>query len=107
MVFRSKLSVQGDLHVTGKVSGLDLDDEVVTLSGAHNVTGRKTFLNGVRADGVFTDLLDGVDVNHLYQSVLSKTRDQVVWDLNELIAVLNTCSLNLTSLLLVNPSVCI
>lgn len=57
---------------------MDISEEVVTLGGTHTIGGRKSFLNGIQADSVATSLLDGADINRLYEAALSKTRDQDV-----------------------------
>ncbi|CAL1276965.1 unnamed protein product [Larinioides sclopetarius] len=79
MIFKNKVVVQGDLNISGKLNDIDVSEEVVTLSGTHNITGRKSFQNGVIARNVLTSLLDGVDINELYNRALTKSGDQTIY----------------------------
>ncbi|KAF8787177.1 hypothetical protein HNY73_008801 [Argiope bruennichi] len=79
MIFKNKVVVQGDLSISGKLNDIDVSTEVVTLSGTHNITGRKSFQNGIIAGNVETSLLDGVDINELYGKALTKSGDQIIY----------------------------
>ncbi|XP_035225568.1 uncharacterized protein LOC118198080 isoform X2 [Stegodyphus dumicola] len=78
MVFENKLIVRGNLDVTGKINDIDFGNEVVTLAGNHEITGKKTFLNGIIADNVETKVLDGVDIDDLYNRAFTKSGKQTV-----------------------------
>lgn len=78
MNFMNKLIVEGNLDVSGKINGIDMSEEVVTLNGIHHITGQKVFLNGIKAQDVETKLLDGVDIDDLYQRAFTVSGKQTI-----------------------------
>ncbi|GFU45072.1 uncharacterized protein NPIL_25371 [Nephila pilipes] len=78
MVFKNKVVVQGDLNLSGKLNGIDISEDVITLSGHHNITGKKSFQNGIVAANVYTDLLDGINIKEVYDQALTKSGEQEI-----------------------------
>ncbi|GFR31751.1 uncharacterized protein TNCT_78751 [Trichonephila clavata] len=78
IIFKKKVVVQGDLDLSGKLQDIDISEEVITLNGNHNITGKKSFQNGIVAVNVNTILLDGININELYDQALTKSGDQEI-----------------------------
>lgn len=78
MVFVNPFIVKGDLDVSGKVNGLDIGQEVITLDGTHHIRAHKNFLNGISASTTTTKLLDGIEVDDLYRRAFTVTGNQLV-----------------------------
>ncbi|XP_071797837.1 uncharacterized protein [Asterias amurensis] len=59
--FQNNILVYGDITLPGTVNGIDINETLVTLTGAHEITSPKTFTNDVYIQG---DLLVAT-VNHV------------------------------------------
>lgn len=78
MVFLNPFVIKGDLDVSGKINGIDISEEVVTLDGIQHITAPKHFLNGIQAENVETKYLDGIDIDNLYRKAFTISGNQTV-----------------------------
>eukprot|EP00058_Branchiostoma_floridae_P011684 XP_002597172.1 hypothetical protein BRAFLDRAFT_66300 [Branchiostoma floridae] len=78
--FSGNVTVLGDLYVTGTVDGIHLPEDIVTLTGDHNITGMKTFHGGITVlrDVTVAGTVDWVDLRELQKNVVTLTTDQVI-----------------------------
>lgn len=78
MVFVNPLQIRGDLDVIGKVNGIDLSEEVVTLDGFQHIAAPKNFLNGIQVVNLETKFLDGIDIDELYSTAFTISGNQTI-----------------------------
>ncbi|GFU28088.1 hypothetical protein TNCV_3153991 [Trichonephila clavipes] len=98
-IFKNKVVVQGDLNLYGTVNGIDISEEVITLNGNHNITGKKSFQNGIVATDVNTIYLDEINIDQLYNQALTKSGDQEIAGTKTFIGGLITNNIILNGLL--------
>lgn len=70
----------GNVELSGKIQGIDLDKEVVTLSGNQIIYGRLHFSKGLKVDHLLVGgLIDNVNIEELCQNTVRKNGNQVIF----------------------------
>ena len=81
----NNLFIENGLVVDGKINGYKVPDDFVTLNTAQNISGKKTFVDGITVNsslmaGIIniTETVNGVDVSELEANAVYKGKHEII-----------------------------